>query len=73
MEPLGMFIGFRYFWVLRKKKGDLINAGNWGWIIIGVKFGALIGSRLFGGLENIPAMLDAENKWIYFSGKKQSW
>ena len=70
LEPLGMFIGFRYFLYLRKGKGDQIESGRRLWIIIGAIFGALLGSRLVGGLENPAALAKAPNPWIYFYTNK---
>jgi phosphatidylglycerol---prolipoprotein diacylglyceryl transferase len=70
LEPLGMFIGFRYFLYLRKGKGDQIESSQRLWIIIGAIFGALIGSRLVGGLENPTELLKASNPLIYFYTNK---
>lgn len=38
-ETAGMFIGFRYFLLLRKKQADAINDDNRVWILIGAIFG----------------------------------
>ena len=38
--------------------------------MIGAIFGAIIGSRLIGGLENPPALLNAPNKLLYFYQNK---
>ena len=70
LEPLGIFIGFRYFLYLRKGKGDQIESGKRLWIIIGAIFGALIGSRLVGGFENPAELLKAPNPLIYFYSNK---
>ncbi len=70
LEPLGMFIGFRYFLILRKKKGDFIESVQRLWIIIGAIFGALIGSRLVGGFENPVALFDADNPLLYLYQNK---
>lgn len=70
LEPLSMFIGFRYFLYLRKGKGDQIESGQRLWIIIGAIFGALIGSRLVGGFENPAGLLKAPNPLIYFYTNK---
>jgi len=69
-EAAGFFTGFRYFLHLRKKQGDIIEQNNRVWIIIGATFGALAGSRLVGGLEDVPAMLRASNKLFYFYQNK---
>lgn len=69
-ETIGLFTGFRYYLYLRNKQGDLINSANRTWIIIGAIFGALLGSRLLGGLENPVALQHASNPWIYFYENK---
>jgi phosphatidylglycerol---prolipoprotein diacylglyceryl transferase len=69
-EPLGMFIGFRYFLFLRKKKGDLIESANRIWVLIGAIFGAIIGSRLIGGLEDPSALLQASDPLLHFYQNK---
>ena len=70
LESLGIFIGFRYFLYLRKKRGDVIEQTNRTWIIIAAIFGAVFGSRLIGALENPPAWLHADSRWIYFFQNK---
>jgi phosphatidylglycerol---prolipoprotein diacylglyceryl transferase len=70
LEPLAFFIGFRYFLLLRKRKGDAIEQGNRVWIFIGAIFGALMGSRLIGGLEDPPQIAMADNVWLYFYQNK---
>ena len=70
LEPLGMFIGFRYFLYLRKGKGDQIEGGQRLWIIIGAIFGALIGSRLVGGFENPAELFNADNQFVYIYQNK---
>ena len=70
LEPLAFFIGFRYFVWLRKRKGDAIEQGNRIWIFIGAIFGALLGSRLIGGLENPPQIAMADNVLLYFYQNK---
>jgi phosphatidylglycerol---prolipoprotein diacylglyceryl transferase len=69
-EAAGFFIGFRYFLYLRRKHHDSINDGNRTWILIGAIFGALIGSRLVGGLENFAQLLQSGNKLLYFYQNK---
>jgi phosphatidylglycerol---prolipoprotein diacylglyceryl transferase len=69
-EPLGMFIGFRYFLFLRKKQGDRIENSNRIWVLIGAIFGAIIGSRLIGGLEDPVAMMAANNHLLHFYQNK---
>ena len=70
LETAGLFIGFRYFLYLRKKQGDRIENSKRTWIIIGAIFGALVGSRLLGGLEDPLALGHAKNILLYFYGNK---
>ena len=69
-EVLAFFIGFRYFLWLRKKRGDAIKTPNRTWIIIGAIIGALIGSRLIGGLENPTQIIKENNLLFYFYQNK---
>jgi phosphatidylglycerol---prolipoprotein diacylglyceryl transferase len=66
LEPVAFFVGFRYFLFLKKSKGDVINSDNRTWIVIAVIFGALIGSRLIGGLEDPAKMVKADNILLHF-------
>ena len=70
LETLAFIIGFRYFLYLRKKKGDGINTSHRIWIVIGAIFGALIGSRLVGGLEDPTQISRADNVLFYFYQNK---
>jgi len=66
LEPAAFFAGFRFFLLLKKRKGDIIESSNRTWIIIAAIFGALFGSRLVGGLENPLEMASADNVLLYF-------
>jgi prolipoprotein diacylglyceryltransferase len=55
---------------LRKKQGDVIRTSNRTWVIIGAIFGALVGSRLIGGLEDPPQITKADNILLYFYQNK---
>lgn len=70
LESLGLFTGFRYFLYIRKKQKDSIPDGNRIWILIGAIFGALLGSRLIGGLENPGEMMLAKNIFRHFYENK---
>jgi phosphatidylglycerol---prolipoprotein diacylglyceryl transferase len=70
IEVLAFFVGFRYFLWLRKKQGDIIEAPNRTWIIIGAIIGALIGSRLIGGLEDPSQICKTKNILFYFYQNK---
>lgn len=65
-EFAGLFIGFRYYLFLKRKKGDVIESSNRLWIIIGATLGAFIGSRLIGALEDPVALTQSKNIFLYF-------
>ena len=67
---MGFIAGYRYFIYLRKKQSDLIESENRTWILIGATFGALLGSRLIGGLENPVDMLASKNILAHFYENK---
>lgn len=69
-ETLALFIGFRYFIYLRKKQPDPIISNNRVWILIGSIFGALIGSRMIGALENPAQLLSSKNMLTYIYTNK---
>lgn len=69
-ETAGIFIGFRYFLYLRRKQSDTIETSNRIWILIGAIFGAVLGSRLIGGLENPMLMLQSKNILLHFYQNK---
>jgi phosphatidylglycerol:prolipoprotein diacylglycerol transferase len=69
LEPLAFFIGFRYLIYLKKKKGDVISSKHRFGIIVATIIGALVGSRLIGGLEN-PNLLVNENWLLHFYSNK---
>jgi phosphatidylglycerol:prolipoprotein diacylglycerol transferase len=70
LEVLAFFIGFRYFLRLRAKEGDSISSPNRTLILIGAIFGAFIGSRLIGGLENPAELARTNNVWLHFFQNK---
>lgn len=59
-EYLAFFVAFRYYIWLRKKSNDRISNTNRLSIILGAIFGALIGSRLIGFLENPLITLNSD-------------
>lgn len=69
-EVLAFFIGFRYFLWLRRRKQDAIEETNRLWIIVGATFGALIGSRLVGALEDPAIWFESPNPWLYLYKSK---
>ena len=70
LESAAYFIGFRYFLYVRKRQGDTITTSNRIWILIASIFGAVAGSRLVGGLEDITALQAAVNKPLFFYQNK---
>ena len=69
-ETVAFLVGFRYFLYLRNKQGDQIEQSNRVWIIIAAIFGALIGSRLIGGLEDIAGLQNTDDKLAWFYQNK---
>jgi len=70
MEAAGIFIGFRYFLYLRKKQTDPIGKSDRTWILIGAIFGAVLGSRVVGSLEDPAALLASANPLLYVYSNK---
>lgn len=62
LEYLAFFVAFRYYVFLRKRTDDVIPSNNRLSIILGATFGALIGSRFIGVLEN--PLLIKELSWL---------
>lgn len=62
LEYLAFFIAFRYYVIIRKNTEDIISSNNRLSIILGAVFGAFLGSRIIGSLEN-PLLL-TELSWI---------
>ncbi|HEX3768468.1 MAG TPA: prolipoprotein diacylglyceryl transferase family protein [Puia sp.] len=69
-EILAFIAGYQYFRFLRNRKGDRLSDVNRSWILVGAIFGALIGSRILGGLENPPQILAAKNIFLNFYENK---
>src|SRR5687768_8049182 len=70
IEPLAFFVGFRYLIYLKKRRGDILSSGHRFSIIIAAILGALLGSRLVGGLENPLPLLEGKNWVIHFYSNK---
>lgn len=51
-EALGMFIGMRYYFYLKRKSVEKLSFNTSAAVLIGATAGALIGSKLIGNLEN---------------------
>ena len=69
-EVLAFFIGFRYFLWLRRKQEDVVGSYDRIWIIVGAAAGALIGSRLLGGLEQPEIFFSGETSLLYYYENK---
>lgn len=69
LEYAAFFIGFRYYVFLRKRQKDEISSSNRLSIIIGAVFGALLGSRIMGVLEN-PIFGSGLAYWIALMNAK---
>ncbi len=70
LEIASMFIGVRYYMFLRKRSQDTISDINRLKIFVAVCFGALIGSRLVGVLENPIEFFGYPNKFYYIFSNK---
>ncbi|WP_261510549.1 prolipoprotein diacylglyceryl transferase [Chryseobacterium paludis] len=51
-EALGMFMGMRYYFYLKRKSTEKLTFNTSAAVLIGATAGALIGSKLIGNLEN---------------------
>lgn len=69
-EFLGVFIAFRYYLRLKKNQGDHIEPLNRLFALTAATVGAVLGARVIGSLENVPAWLAAPSFWKYFNGNK---
>lgn len=56
LESLGIFIGMRYYFYLKRKNSEKLPFAISAAVLIGATAGALFGSKLIGNLEN-PAVL----------------
>ncbi|MBZ4190161.1 prolipoprotein diacylglyceryl transferase family protein [Niabella beijingensis] len=65
-ELASFFIAFRVYVYLKKKQGDTISGMNRLYILLGATIGALLGSRLLGGLEDPAALAASASPLQYF-------
>ncbi|WP_299438133.1 prolipoprotein diacylglyceryl transferase family protein [uncultured Aquimarina sp.] len=63
LEYAAFFVGFRYYIILKKNITDPISSSNRLSIIIGAVFGAFLGSRIIGFLEN-PSFLSFSLEYV---------
>ncbi|WP_292009092.1 prolipoprotein diacylglyceryl transferase family protein [Chryseobacterium sp.] len=57
-ETLGMFMGMRYYYYLKRKSSEKLSFNTSAAVLIGATAGALIGSKLIGNLENPYTFLE---------------
>lgn len=69
-EFAGVFIAFRYYLFLKRKHGDYISSTNRIYLVTAAALGAVLGSRIVGAAENIPAWVHAADPLRYFTGNK---
>ncbi|MGJ7030335.1 prolipoprotein diacylglyceryl transferase [Niabella hirudinis] len=65
-EIVSFFIAFRFYRYLKKKQGDAITGINRLYILLGATMGALLGSRILGGLEDPLALAASASPLRYF-------
>ena len=70
LEIVAFYVGYKYFQILRRKQGDNLSGTHRAWVFAGAIFGALIGSRLLGGLENFSLLRQTDNLLLYFYQNK---
>lgn len=70
LEALAFFAGFRYYLHLRRKQGDAFTSESRMLIIIGAIFGALVGSRIVGALEQPVLWWQSSNPLLYLYASK---
>jgi phosphatidylglycerol:prolipoprotein diacylglycerol transferase len=70
LEFIGIFVAFRYYMWLKKTNGDTVAETNRMLVVAAAAFGAVLGGRLLGSLENVPAWFAAPSPWLYFYGNK---
>ncbi|MGE8432797.1 prolipoprotein diacylglyceryl transferase [Chryseobacterium joostei] len=57
-EAVGMFLGMRYYFYLKRKSKEKLSFNISAAVLIGATAGALVGSKLIGNLENPYLMFD---------------
>ncbi|GHV51610.1 hypothetical protein FACS1894181_13700 [Bacteroidia bacterium] len=64
-DLIATFVAFRYYLVLRKRRGDTVNHFNRLVALAGATVGAVAGSHLLGACENIPQWIASSHPWLY--------
>lgn len=57
-EAVGMFLGMRYYFYLKRKSAEKLSFNTSAAVLIGATAGALLGSKLIGNLENPYTMFE---------------
>ncbi|REC59974.1 diacylglyceryl transferase [Chryseobacterium pennae] len=57
-EAVGMFLGMRYYFYLKRKSSEKLSFNTSAAVLIGATAGALLGSKLIGNLENPYTMFE---------------
>lgn len=57
-EAVGMFLGMRYYFYLKRKSKEKLSFNTSAAVLIGATAGALLGSKLIGNLENPYTMFE---------------
>jgi prolipoprotein diacylglyceryltransferase len=60
-EAIGMFIGMRYYFYLKRKSKEKVSFNTSAAVLIGATAGALLGSKLIGNLENPFTLFESFN------------
>lgn len=66
LETLGIFIGMRYYYFLKKRNLQNLAGMKSLAILLGALIGAFIGSKIIGNLENPTLLFRAENPVVFF-------
>lgn len=69
-EALAYFVAFQVYRCLRKKVGDPLSQDHRWWIIAAAAFGAAIGSRFLGFMQDSPAVFWSRSNPTYLSSGK---
>lgn len=70
LETLAFMIGFRYFLFLRKRGQDNLPEDHRIQLFIAATFGAFLGSRVLGSLEDPGGLFRSDHPFLYFYAHK---
>ncbi len=66
LETIGIFIGMRYYYFLKKRNPGNLKGTKSIAILLGAMIGAFLGSKIIGNLENPSLLFHAENPFLFF-------